>query len=174
MTKGLAWAAGVLAVVVVGSGVYTTFRYRPDATGIRLGIQRLHGLAGIALAVVVVVGLAAFIWERLPARKHGLPAFGVVVVVGVLLGVEVALGWRVAWDQLALSAVPVDLDDARGILLRDLDVTFVLVGTREVSLDDFRRLVWLHVLVLPVLVAAGAGFVLWWTRRFAARGRDTR
>jgi len=151
---------------VLGTGVYATFRYRPDATGVGLGLQRLHAIAGIALAVVVVLGLAAFVWERRPDRRHGLPAFVVVAVIGALLVIEVVIGWRIAWDQLALWAFTEgDLDRYRGVLLRGLPLKFVVSDARIIDPTDFRRMAWLHALVLPVLVAVGAGFVLWWTRR---------
>ena len=43
MIRLLAWVGGVLAAVAVATGVYVTVRYRPDASGFRLGVQRLHG-----------------------------------------------------------------------------------------------------------------------------------
>lgn len=168
MTRALAWGAAVLAVVATATGVAAAFRYRPDATGFALGVQRLHAFAGIALAAVLVVTLAVLVWERRPDRRHGLPAFGVVAAAGVLLVVEVWTGWRIAWDQVALSAVTPGLD-VRGVFLRDLPLRFVIVDGREVGVTDFRRSVWLHLLVLPVLVAAASAFVVWWMRRTGRR-----
>lgn len=175
MTRLLAWVAGVLSLVVVGTGLWATFRYRPDATGVGLGLQRLHALAGIALAAVLVLGLAALVWERRPDRRHGLPAFVVVAVLAVVLVLTVVGGRRLAWDQLVLGAVPDDLDAARGVLLGDVALRFVVSDAREIAADDFRRQVWLHVLVLPVVTVLGAGFVVWWTRRHARpEARPTR
>lgn len=175
MTRALAWTAGVLTAVVVVTGVYVTFRYRPDATGFRLGMQRLHGLAGVALAVVVVVGLAAYVWERRPDRRYGLPAFVVVAVMAVGFVVTAGLGQDLAWDQVALRAVVFgELGRFQGVVLDDLPLQFLIVGRDEVSVDDFRRTAWLHLLVLPALLALGTAAVFGWTRRHARpEARDT-
>lgn len=167
--KALAWVGGILAAVAIGTGVYVAFRYRPDASGVALGMQRLHALSSIVLALVTVVGLAAFVWERRPDRRHGLPAFGVVLVVALALVVETRTGWRLAWNQVVMSEVigGDTLDRARGVFLRDLPVeAFGVDGVRS-GADDFRRTVWLHLAVLPVLIGVGIGFVVVWTRRFA-------
>ena len=172
VTKVLAWVGGVLAAVVIATGVYVTVRYRPDASGFALGVQRLHAFASIVLAVVVVVGLAALVWERRPDRRHGLPAFAVVAVLAVVLWVEARLGWGLAWNQVRMYAVigGETLHRVRGVLLRDLPVEHLIVGTTEYSVGAFRRRVWAHAVILPVLIGAGVGFVVLWTRRFANPG----
>ncbi len=168
MTRLLAWIAAGLAAVVVVTGVYGAFRYRPDASGFGLASQWVHAVAGYGLAVVVVLGLVVVIWERRPDRRHGLPAFAVVAVLAVLLVVEARIGRRIVWDQAALWAVTVG-SAIRGVILRDMAVKFLIVDGQEVGWGEFRRLVWLHLLVLPVLVAAGAGFVVWWVRHQGTR-----
>jgi len=104
------------------------------------------------------------IWERRPDRRHGLPAFAVVAVIAVLLVIEVAIGSAIKWDQVALWAVTVG-SGIRGVILRDVAVKFVIVDGQELGWGEFRRLVWLHLLVLPAVVAGAAGFVIWWVRR---------
>jgi len=167
VTRLLAWIAAALAAVVVATGAYSAFRYRPDASGVARAVHRVHAVAGWALGVVLVLGLAAVIWERRPDRCHGLPAFAVIGVLAVLLVVEVRIGRRIAWDQLALSAVTTGTG-IRGVVLHDVAVKYVIVGGREVGWGEFRRHVWLHLLVLPTLIAGGAGFVVWWVRRQGA------
>jgi hypothetical protein len=167
VTRLLAWIAAALAAVVVATGVYGAFRYRPNASGLALATQRVHPVAGFALAGVVVLGLVVVIWERRPDRRHGLPAFAGVAVIGVLLVIEVVIGSAIKWDQVALWAVTVG-SGIRGVVLRDVAVKFVIVDGRELGWGEFRRLVWLHLLVLPGLIAAGAGFVVWWVRRQGA------
>lgn len=169
MIRALAWVGGVLAVVAIATGVYAAFRYRPDATGFGLGMQRLHALSSIAFAVVVVIGLAAFVWERRPDRRHGLPAFAAIAVIGLVLVVQTVIGGRIAWDQVALWAVvgPDSLHHVRGVFLRDLPLKFVITDATELGVGSFRRHVWVHLVVLPVLVGLGVGSVVVWTRRFA-------
>lgn len=172
MIRILAWVGGVLAAVVIATGVHVTFRYRPDASGFTLGVQRLHAFASIAFAVVVLVGLAALVWERRPDRRHGLPAFAVVAVVAIAFVIEARLGWDLAWNQVRMYAVigGETLHRVRGVLLRDLPVEHVVVDTTWHGVGAFRRRVWAHAVVLPVLIGAGIGFVVVWTRRFANPG----
>jgi len=168
--KVLAWIGAVLAAVVVATGVYGAFRYRPEASGLTLVVQRLHAVSAVVLAVVTVVGGAALVWERRPDRRHGLPAFAVIGVVALLLAAAVWSGWRIAWDQLALWAVTPPAatgGGTRGVFLHGVPVKVVLVDGVEVGATAFRRTVWAHVVVLPVLVGVGIAFVVVWTRRFA-------
>lgn len=170
MTKVLAWTVGVLAVVAVATGVYASFRYRPDATGFGLGVQRLHAWSAVALAVVLVVGLATFVWARRPDRRHGLPAFALVALLAVVLAVETSIGWALAWDQVALWAVTPAFSGIEGVWLGGHPVRFLIVDAAEVGVDEYRRTVWTHVVVLPVVVVLGAGLVVWWVARFARPG----
>lgn len=165
----MAAVAAGLAALVVGTGIWLSFRYRPDATGLASTVPAVHAIASVALAVVTVIGLAAFVWERRPDRRHGLPAFAVVAAVGLVLVVEYAIGSGLAWDQLALWAVtPATATGAiRGVWLDGIGVKFVIVGTSELGTDELRRMVWLHLVVFPVLVGLGIGFVVGWTRHFA-------
>jgi len=172
VTRVLAWVGGVLTVVAVGTGAYVAYRYRPDATGFVLGMQRLHAISSIALALVIVVGLAALVWERRPDRRHGIPAFVVTAVIAVVLVVEIRLGWSLAWDQVVMSEVigGATLRRVQGVLLRDLPIEALRVDAVEHGVDGFRRRVWAHLLVLPVIAGLGIAFVVVWTRRFANPG----
>lgn len=170
MTRIVAWAAAVLAAVTATTGVYLSFRYRPDARGVAGAVPALHAVSAALLAIVLVTGLAAFVWERRPDRRHGLPAFAAIGLLAVVLVVEIRLGSRLAWDQLALAAVTASTRGIAGVWLDHLPLKFLLVGGAEVGVADFRRRVWLHVAVLPAVVAVGTGLVAWWVRRFARPG----
>ena len=161
----------MLAAVVIATGVYVSFRYRPDASGFDLGMQRLHAISSIALAFVVG-GRASrpSSGSADPTAVTACPAFGVVVVIALVLIVETRLGWRLAWDQVVMSEVigGDTLDRVRGVFLRGPPRGGVRSWTGpSLGVDDFRRTVWLHLAVLPVLSAVGIGFVVVWTRRFA-------
>jgi hypothetical protein len=165
VTRVVAGVVAVLAALTVATGVYLSFRYRPDAHGTGRAMQPLHAVSAVLLAIVLVVGLAAFVWERRPDRRHGLPAFVGIGLLALVLVVETRLGSRLAWD-LAPGAVTASEHGIAGVWLDHLPVEFLLVGAAEVGVADFRRRVWLHVAVLPAVVALGAGLVVWWVRRF--------
>jgi hypothetical protein len=162
--RWLAWIGGIALGVLLITGVVLTYRYRPDATGALLACRRLHrgsaivtGVAAAALATVYTVALL-----RSSARAAGV---AIVAVAGVIAGFVWAarVGWRLAWDQVALWAVTTGFG-YRGVL-HEGPVRYVLVNGHEASPAHMRWLFWLHAAVIPAALAALLAALAVWTRR---------
>src|SRR5262249_4622416 len=78
------------------------------------------------------------------------------LVVLVAAVAAIITGPDLRWDQLALRSVRVGTN-VEGVFWGSLSVKWVLRGFHEVSLGDYRRTVWLHVLLFPVLAWGGIG-----------------
>lgn len=159
----MAISAGALVVLVL-SGAWLTRWYRagtafwdggrpPSAVQVVLALHRLGaGVLLLAAGLLVGLRLATGAWRALPAL--------LVTVAGVGL---VATGRRLAWVELGLRAVKVNLD-AAGMLFAAFDplVRFVIVaGVGEMAQTTFRAILVVHAVALPVVVAA----LLWVQRR---------
>lgn len=156
--RWLAWIGAVALVVLVVSGVYATFRYRPDAEGRDLGMVRLHkwssyvvGVAAIAVMLLVV-----------PARVVRVWVFTAVFFVAFVFAA--ASGARLVWDQVGLFAVTQG-HDVRGMFFLPHPALFVRVNGHEYSWVNHRNLFWLHSVVLPVVMIAAFTWVVLWARR---------
>jgi hypothetical protein len=87
-------------------------------------------------------------------------------VLVVAVGVALVSGPKLAWNQLALSAVTRG-DQNRGIFQND-EVRFVLADGGELSRSSFHRWAWIHILVVPVVIVVSA-VLLWHRTRRALR-----
>jgi hypothetical protein len=80
-------------------------------------------------------------------------------------------GPTIHWDQLAFSEVSVG-SDINGVFDTDA-LVFVLADGQEHTAETFRRTVWAHVVVLPVVFAGSLAVVWYLSRRLRAqRARD--
>ena len=165
----LLWAVGALACVLVLTGLWLTFAYRPsaaqawqEAVEVPSGWVRLtHRLTSFLLLPVLVALFAAC----LPAARRWAPA-------ACLLLSAVALsfpGYLLPWDQLGLWAVTVGTNDIDGAWFAAFsrDVRFILIGGTEVTQGAYRLWLLVHAVGLT-LVFAGALVVLARTSRDGA------
>lgn len=155
------WVLLAEVAVLVATGVYLYFEYRPTTSGLPRSVytpdtrraidaQRIHQVTGwltIATAVPATVLLllqaGRFRWRRL---LHAV-ALPVLAVAGLGTGV------LLPWDQVALFAVTTGSDfDGYDLLRRD-QVRFVLQGGGEVSPTTLLRVLFVHVVVVGVPLA---------------------
>jgi hypothetical protein len=154
---------GALAGVILVTGLYLTFRYRPGTSAKGAGVpdrswlvgvaQTLHALTGYLFVVVVIVtvGLAIAVTAR---RGRSIAA---VVASGLgLLFVSLAFvitGRRLPWSGVSGFAPGFD-----GILGFPGSVQKVVVGTDELNPGRFQAEAWVHIAGLTVF----AVFAAWW------------
>lgn len=164
MTRICRWLATVGAgafVVLLLSGAWLTRYYRPSPSlghlsrrypGIAIAIGLHRAAAG---ALLLAMGVLLGIRLALEARRAAPPALALVSAVAL-----VVTGRRLAWWQLGLRAVKVNVD-ASGMLFAAFDdiVRFVSVpGTLEMRPATFRLLLGIHVIAIPLLLG---GLLLW-------------
>jgi len=154
-------------VVLVGTGVYQAFRYHPREDSSVSTVHRWSAylLVALLLATAVVHAMRArpSLGKQASAWSTANLALAVVAVAAVA---GIVTGPMLQWDQLALSAVTVD-KHIDGVLWSE-NVKYILRGSQELGLSEFRRDVWLHILVFPLIAAGGLG-VLWYN---LTRGRS--
>jgi hypothetical protein len=150
--------AGLLLAVLVASGAWLWWDYRPDRDQL---IRTVHQVAAVALLVVAVAVVILAV-----VRRARIGAAGVVASVGVLLTVGAAyvLGRLIAWDALGLHAVRLDVAGVDGAL--DSAVFVVAVDGREVSPSTYATWAYAHLTLSALVVVA---LVLVWLR---SRDRD--
>jgi quinol-cytochrome oxidoreductase complex cytochrome b subunit len=156
---------GVLFLVLLGTGIWLSFRYQPS--GAFAGAHHESGLRvahRVTSSVFLIVALATFglsiavSYERM--LKRGTPAWvlGLLLVAGALAaGLS---GYLLPWDQLALA--PVRPGQYRGFsfLFGHSEVHFVLIGATEVGKATVRTWFFVHTIVVPVALV-GLGVVGW-------------
>jgi quinol-cytochrome oxidoreductase complex cytochrome b subunit len=161
---------GLTLVVLVVSGAWLWFNYRPEAaqqwadiTGTPAGtstwLRDVHRYTADASFVLALLTLVLLLASRVGAGRRG-----VVAGVGVLLTALAAsiTGDLLPWDQVALWAVTVGSNTMKGMRPAfDSRVKYVLIDGHEVSLSTYRFWAITHV-VLGVLVAVAA--LLAWLR----------
>jgi quinol-cytochrome oxidoreductase complex cytochrome b subunit len=162
----VAWVVlGLLALVLLVTGVWLWFEYRPvvpaawdPVLGERQPMRDVHRVASsVALTVATVQGglLVVRRWRRWP----------LALLVVIPTAVAAFTGELVAWDQLSLFAVTVG-ENVRGLrAVFDDGVKFVLVDGTEVSVTTFRRWAVVHVALLPVAAAVAAAVAYLRARR---------
>jgi hypothetical protein len=160
-------ALAVVTGILVVTGLFLTFRYRPgnrvDAPGVEARswlvavAQALHAVGGYAFValVCVVVGTALVVANQ---RSHApgvilTSGFGLFAVsIGFLL-TGLQLPWRgFKWVASGFSR------SFDGIVGFPREVVAVLVGTGEVSPARYETVAWIHMAGLPVF----AVFAAWW------------
>jgi quinol-cytochrome oxidoreductase complex cytochrome b subunit len=163
--RWLAWVGGVALIVVVVSGVWVTFRYRPDATGTTLAMVRLHKWSGVLIGPIAV----AIVIPLIPRR--GLRVYFAVLGVFLAWVLTSATGRRLRWDQVVVFAVTVGRE-VQGIFFLHHPARAVRVDGHEYSWEYFRDLFWRHAVVLPLLMAVAFVWAILWARRIRSRQPD--
>jgi Domain of unknown function (DUF4405) len=151
-------AFGVVAV----TGLVLSFRYLPegaeDDTTLSDVLGPIHEVSAyVTLLLVVLLAASALArvvqgtWQPIALVVGGIAIALIGLVVGIVRGA------RLAWDQLALWAVTAEAP--RGVWLSDT-VRFVVRDSVEVGVGDYRRDVWIHVVVAPLLAVVGIATVV--------------
>ena len=151
------WRAVVAVVVVLlVTGIWLTFFYRPSPQGsfgqpAPDGDQLLRVVHRVSSATVVPLSLLTAA-VNVSARRRSWPA---AASLFLLVAAASFTGYLLPWDQLALWAVTVGTD-MRGMFpaLFDDRVKFVLIGGVEVDQGTLRSWFIVHAAVLPVLLTA--------------------
>ena len=160
-------ALGIVTGIVVLTGIYLTFRYRPAARIDGPGIDARSGLVGIAQTlhtvgayafvalVCVVVGLALVVANQ-RNRAPGVilaSGFGLFLVAIGFLVTGFQLPWRgFVWVASGFS------QPFNGIVGFPKEVVAILVGNGDVTPGPLRDVAWIHIAGLPVF----AVFAAWW------------
>lgn len=160
ITIGTAALWGVLLV----TGVYGLFFYRPTAAAAYADMEVLRGEVTLGLIVRWVHRTAA--WLVLLLTAAGVIAAAVqsgwrqaspwVVLVPLTLAMSFT-GYLLPWDQLALWAVTVGTNMTGFTPVFGDNVRFVLLDGVEVSTATLRTWLLIHVLLLPLLAALVVG-----------------
>lgn len=160
-----------LMVVLATTGTWMVLTYAPGREQ-TLGLTAhpqvtptriLHRTAGLALVPVAAGLLMTSLGDRRARRGAGAAVFLALVVALVWTG------YRLPWDQLALSAGRT-AGRFRGMVTAafDANVDGVRIDGREVPQDAFRTRLLTHVVLLPAAVAVTAV-----ATGLALRGRRT-
>jgi quinol-cytochrome oxidoreductase complex cytochrome b subunit len=151
-----AWAIriliGLLAIMLL-TGIYLAFRYEPGGDA----VSAVHGAAGLlsVLAALTVAVTTALDEERSTAGV--LPAIVVLIVVA---------GMYVTGPALAYDQVVGPVGEYQGIVdLLDDGVVAISRGTDIVAIDDYKPIMWLHVVALPIALIVMGGAGIWAVRR---------
>lgn len=149
--------AGLLLAVLVASGAWLWWNYRPDRDQ---WIRTVHQVAAIAMLVVAVALVVIAI-----VRRARIGASGIVAAVGVFVttGAAYVLGRLLAWDQLALWAVTVGGKHLPlGVAVTfDDRVKYILIDGREVSASTYHWWAIAHLALSALVVLA---LVMLWLR----------
>ena len=158
---------GIVTGIVVLTGIYLTFRYRPAARIDGPGIDARAGLVGVAQTlhavgayafvalVCVVVGLALVVVSQ---RDHTpgvilASGFGLFLVSTGFLVTGFQLPWRgFVWVASGFR------QSFEGIVGFPKEVVAVLVGNGDVTPARYETVAWIHIAGLPVF----AVFAAWW------------
>lgn len=159
-------ALGAVALIVLVSGIYLVFAYRPasriDASGIEHRswlvdlAQPVHSVGGYVLVLLVfaAVGLA-FAYASQRNRAVGVVAASGVGLVCVAIGFVIT-GRQLPWSSLVFVASGLATSFS-GIIGFPAEVTHVLVGNSQVSPARYQTTAWIHIAGLPVF----AVFATW-------------
>jgi len=178
-TRVAVWIVGALFAVMIVTGIALVFRYRPSVTRPYASVTGLetrspvswrgvHRLAA-ELFVPAVGALAIASIGLFLARRDRAP-----IVLSLLAGLgaltAVFTGYLLPWDQLSLWAVTVGTD-MRGYtpILRNHDVKYVILGSREIDVATFNRWFWIHTVVVPLVIVAVLIALVMTARRSSSR-----
>ena len=159
-------ALAVVTAVMVATGLYLTFRYRParrvddprlpDRTTLVALAQWLHTVGAYAFVVLVCITVATAL--VVANRRHHAP--GIILASGfglflVAIGFLVT-GLQLPWQGFRWAATSVTAFD--GVFGFPRAVADVLVRNDEVTPARYETVAWIHIAGLPVF----AVFAAWW------------
>ena len=145
--------------MVAATGLYQAFRFRPDGSQ---WWSDVHRWSSIVLVLLLLAALFVWLRER-AALRHGVVQVLVLVVATVAVVAGFVTGPTIHWDQMALFEVTIG-SDIRGVF-DTADLVFVLADGQEQTAATFRRSVWAHVVILPVVFALALAVVWYLSRR---------
>lgn len=152
------WSFAVLTadfLLLAAIGGWLTFRYEPGGGG----LSGVHGVLGV---VAVVAALLAAIATVADAERSTAAVVPAVVVLALVAGIYL-LGPTLAWDGLVVNG---DVGEARGVtVVFDEHVGAVQRGGEQLTVGEYRRFAWLHVVALPIAVVAMGAAGVWARRR---------
>jgi quinol-cytochrome oxidoreductase complex cytochrome b subunit len=172
-STALRWAllaAGLCFLVLLVSGVYLVWNYRPEPSpgwavvqggrpdSLPFTMIDVHQIAARVFVVLALVVATLSVVLAVKRRRVGAGLAGSGWLLAALAGSFT--GVLLPWDQIGLWAVTVG-SEIRGYskIVSGDNVRFVMIGSSQISLDTFRRYLFAHVLVIP-LVVLGLGWVL--------------
>ena len=163
MRKLLA-AITVIFAVVAATGVYQAFRYYPRGSQ---WWSDVHRWSSILLMLLVLAALFVWLRNRATAQRGAVQVSGLVVATIAVIAAFVT-GPTLQWESLARFRVDLDI---RGVF--DTDGLMSVVADGQVhSAETFRRTVWVHTTILPILLAAAVAVVWFLSSRQARVGHD--
>jgi hypothetical protein len=170
--------AGLSGVLVV-TGIYLTFKYRPGARIEGPGVhdrswlvaiaQTVHGLSGylFVIAVLVTVALAVTVMVRRNRNIGAVVASGLGLVFVSLA--YVITGRQLPWRNLVFvaSGLATSFD---GVIGFPGGVQRILVGSGSSNTSRYETIAWIHIAGLTVF----AVFAAWWLLGALQSGRESR
>jgi hypothetical protein len=147
--------AGVLLLVLVATGAWLWWNYRP---GPDHWVRVVHQVAAAALlALATALAIVAIV------RRGTTGARGVVAGAAVLVSVSGAyvLGRLLPWNRIALSEYPRPGDSLGVAVAFSSRVQYLLLGDRQVSPSTYR---WWAIAHLALSVLVVLALVLLWLR----------
>ena len=164
-------------VVLLATGLWLIWNYRPDEAAIWANVRHLRGMewvrrirtihriagegtaiSGVAFGLLMVVdSIRRRRWFSVPPGVLTMIVIPLAAFSGVLL----------AWDQLGLWAVTVGTDLSGFGFLFEHQVRSIYVGSSQISVDTFQRWFWVHTVALPILFIVLVGLTLRSNRRTA-------
>lgn len=153
-------ALGATFVVLLGTGLYQTWRYSPRGTGFAYdATEVVHRIGAWVFVALVVAVVAAWIARSRGTGRSTFIAVLVLVVLALATVAAVITGRGIRWDNLALWAVTVG-SEIRGVVGLHGVMFVAFAGGPTLSWDEFSTRVFLHLVVFPVGIVVCGG-VLW-------------
>jgi hypothetical protein len=151
-------------VVVAVTGVYEAMEYHPGGSQ---WWSDVHRWASVVLVVLLLTALFLWLRER-PLVRRGVAQVLALVVATIAVAAAFVTGPTIHWDQLAFFEVSVGAD-IKGVFDTDA-LVFVLADGQEHTAETFRRSVWAHVVILPVVFVVALAVVWYLSHRVRAGG----
>src|SRR5207247_4877359 len=121
-------------------GIYLTFRYEPGGGG----SSTIHAVLGVIAVGAALVAAGATVADEDRSTIGIIPA---VVVLAIVAGIYLT-GPALKWDNLTVRSVTnIRLGVTFGF--HD-DVSHVQHDNKVLTIDQYRRYLWLHLIALPV------------------------
>jgi len=188
------WGLGVISIILFAiltvTGVLIMFYYVPSTemaydnivtlqTEVFYGqlMRNMHRWAAHAMVLLVILHMLRVFYTGAykPPREFN----WVVGVFLLLLTLGASFtGYLLPWDQLSFWAITVGTNIAGYMPLVGPQMRFIMLGGFEVGQNALIRFYALHVIVIPLVIAAGVSVHIWRVRKDGGlamqRGREDR